>query len=724
MKIRMLIVFGMLLLSTTMFSQDSNFHIYLCFGQSNMEGSATIENQDKVANSRFLALQPLNCDNLLRNKNTWYPAIPPLSQCYTGLSPADYFGKTMIKHLPDSIKVGVVNVAVGGSDIRLFDKAIYKNYINTYPEEWFAKKIRDYGGNPYQHFINLAKLAQEKGVIKGILLHQGETNQDDKKWPEYVKVIYNNMLQDLSLKAEDVPLLAGELVNEDQKGVCASMNPIINTLPNVVSTAHVISSKGCKVRDDYVHFNSAGVRELGKRYALKMLDLKGYNEEKLSVKLNVTGSSIKYTEVIDSLPVRNTRYRIRVPKNWNGRLISDFDYYDAYIHPQYERLLKDGYAFCGPKRRTDRLENYDPAHEIHDLVSILDIFEDKFGKPKRTIQYGCSGGANVTIGMAEIHPDRIDGAIAVGTPTSMWMANSYLDALFVLKALIAPDLPIVGFPLKDPEKSKMREAWKKAIKKAQQTSEGKARIALALTIGQWPAWGGYGQASYPEPNVHDIEKLQESMFDAVLRRLPAGELGGYTMLERAAGLLSGNQDVDYVVFFNNGNPQYKKAVEKLYKNASVSLKNDLQTINAFPRIVPEASAVKWWSSPGRTHVGEPKVPVFRMHNNGDGLVIPGITEGYETLVKENGYSSLFRSAYIQRWGHCAYTVSETLTAFEILNKRIDTGIWGDTDPDALNKLAQSLDSNSPSKFFDYQKLKRYNRIWVPFVADFQGNTKE
>jgi hypothetical protein len=67
------------------------------------------------------------------------------------------------------------------------------------------------------------------------------------------------------------------------------------------------------------------------------------------------------------------------------------------------------------------------------------------------------------------------------------MANSYIDALFVLKALIAPDLPIVNFPLNDPEKSNMREAWKEAIKKAQQTPEGKARIALALTIGQWPA---------------------------------------------------------------------------------------------------------------------------------------------------------------------------------------------------------------------------------------------
>jgi hypothetical protein len=214
------------------------------------------------------------------------------------------------------------------------------------------------------------------------------------------------------------------------------------------------------------------------------------------------------------------------------------------------------------------------------------------------------------------------------------------------------------------------------------------------------------------------------MFNAVFSRLPSGGRGGYGTLESAAGLLAGNADVDYIKFYNNGNPQYKKIVEKLHKSAGVNLKDDLKKVNDFTRIHPDPSAIKWWSSPGKTHIGKPKVPVFRMHNNGDGLVIPGITEGYETLVKENGYGDFFRSAYIQRWGHCAYTVSETITAFEILNKRIDTGISQSTTPEDLNKLAKSLDPYSPSKFFDYQKLKRYNRIWVPSVTDFEGQTKD
>ncbi|MDD5149821.1 MAG: sialate O-acetylesterase [Flavobacterium sp.] len=260
------------LVFNTGFAQNPNFHIYICFGQSNMEGQGAIEAQDKEVDSRFKVLQSLDCDG--RNKNEWHTAVPPLCQCGSGLSPADYFGRTMVKHLPDSITVGVINVAVGGSDIRLFDKDLYQKYDSTYKEEWFLSKIKAYEGNPRKHLMDLAKLAQQEGVIKGILIHQGEANSGDSEWPSYVKKIYTEMLSELSLNPDTVPLLTGEVLSE--QGSCCGkwMNPIINKLPMTIPTAHVISANELTGKDA-AHFDEPSYRKLGMRYAEKMLSLMG-----------------------------------------------------------------------------------------------------------------------------------------------------------------------------------------------------------------------------------------------------------------------------------------------------------------------------------------------------------------------------------------------------------------------------------------------------------------
>jgi len=255
------------------YAQDANFHIYLCFGQSNMEGHARFEAQDTMnVSDRFKVLQAVDCAETNRTKGNWYTAIPPLTRCNTGLTPADYFGRTLVSALPEQIKIGVINVAVGGCKIELFDKDGYESYVATAPE-WMTGMIKQYDGNPYGRLVELARKAQKDGVIKGILLHQGESNTGDSLWMKKVKIVYDHLLKDLKLKENSIPLLAGEVVNADQGGVCASMNAIIAKLPQVVANSYIISSKGCTVEADKLHFNAAGCRELGKRYANKMLSI-------------------------------------------------------------------------------------------------------------------------------------------------------------------------------------------------------------------------------------------------------------------------------------------------------------------------------------------------------------------------------------------------------------------------------------------------------------------
>jgi hypothetical protein len=255
---------------------DKNFYIFLCLGQSNMEGYPGIEDQDKgPVDPRFQDFAAVNFSDTNRQVGHWYPAVPPIARPGNGISPVDYFGRTMVANLPQNIKVGVVSVAVAGCKIELFQKDQYAAYSQTAPS-WMQGIIKQYDGNPYQHLVEMAKLAEQDGVIKGILLHQGESNGGDPDWSKKVKSVYDSLISDLNLDPKKVPLLAGELVNSDQGGACGGMNTIIDNLPQTVPNAYVISSAGCPCRPDHLHFSPAGYRTLGTRYGEKMLGILGY----------------------------------------------------------------------------------------------------------------------------------------------------------------------------------------------------------------------------------------------------------------------------------------------------------------------------------------------------------------------------------------------------------------------------------------------------------------
>jgi hypothetical protein len=128
----------------------------------------------------------------------------------------------------------------------------------------------------------MAKKAQEVGVIKGILLHQGESNCGDPNWPNMVKKIYKDMLRDLDLRPSDVHIYVGEVEHKGdapQSGGCESHNVQVNRIPEVIPTGHAISAEGLQGNGkDPWHFSAAGYRTLGKRYAEKVLDVMNHPE--------------------------------------------------------------------------------------------------------------------------------------------------------------------------------------------------------------------------------------------------------------------------------------------------------------------------------------------------------------------------------------------------------------------------------------------------------------
>ena len=272
---------------------DPNFFIFLGIGQSNMQGKAPIEDVDMSYTdgftvddwNRYKKMVIVDSDTTKIGK--WVIARPPIVRPNTLLGVTDYFGRYLVKGLDERYKVGVVVVAVDGCSIRAFskDKSVVSSYLteakNANPSQtWVTGAAAEYGNYPYGKLVEMAKKAQQSGVIKGIIFHQGETDAYSNDWLESVYQLYNNLLTDLELSADSVPFIAGEPVQQSEGGACAGAIPWVDKIPAYFKQktnkdiAFVASSVGCgKISSDNYHFSSEGYRKLGTRYGEIMLPL-------------------------------------------------------------------------------------------------------------------------------------------------------------------------------------------------------------------------------------------------------------------------------------------------------------------------------------------------------------------------------------------------------------------------------------------------------------------
>ena len=310
---------------------DPNFYIFLCFGQSNMEGNARPEAVDlKSPGPRFLLMPavdfPAVGERPARKMGEWCEASAPLCRANTGLTPADWFGRTMVASTPDHIRIGVIHVAIGGIDIKGFLPDSIKDYAEKKAPGWMKGMLQAYDNNPYERLVTLAKKAQKDGVIKGILMHQGETNTGDPKWAGMVKQVYENLCGDLQLKPEEVNLYVGNIVQAGGKGVCIGCKKQIDELPQTIHTCQVISSDNCTNGPDRLHFDAAGYRELGCRYGEAVARHLGFEPKRpanLPVaikKINVPADAVtgEYTIPGNEFPKvdsqRRAYFRINAPQ--------------------------------------------------------------------------------------------------------------------------------------------------------------------------------------------------------------------------------------------------------------------------------------------------------------------------------------------------------------------------------------------------------------------------
>lgn len=294
---KVLFFFSIVVLSTSQIlaEPDPNFHIYILFGQSNMAGPCNNDNATAAARDP----EPADCDTTSRIKvlawgdcnrtskpcsytlnrtfDKWYTAFPPYHNCHEGIGPADYFGKMLLDSIREDISIGFVPCALSGQKIEVFMKG--KNApIDAHTQPTNGGTKISSGG--YEWMVKRAKLAQQSGVIKGVLLHQGEANSGEgDAWVTKVKSIVADLKADLGLG--DIPFIAGELIQDPAADQSAkNLNPYVNKLPSQITNCAVASSKDFIVRpgDTYrLHFSCDGVREFGRRFARAFLSLADTN---------------------------------------------------------------------------------------------------------------------------------------------------------------------------------------------------------------------------------------------------------------------------------------------------------------------------------------------------------------------------------------------------------------------------------------------------------------
>ena len=236
------------------YENRQNFHLYILAGQSNMAGRGKVQEQDMQAHPRVYVLNQLN---------EWEPAKDPLhfdKPGIVGVGPGLAFGKAMAGY-KKRVRIGLIPCAAGGSPISSWTKGGYHEQTKSHP---------------YDDAVRRAKAAMQSGVLKGIIWHQGES--DNK--PEKIQV-YQAKLEKLiadfrrDLGDEKLPFVVAKLGDfyVERNPDAESINRILENIPGTVENTACVDVSGLTHKGDVLHFDTKSSRELGGRYAELMIKL-------------------------------------------------------------------------------------------------------------------------------------------------------------------------------------------------------------------------------------------------------------------------------------------------------------------------------------------------------------------------------------------------------------------------------------------------------------------
>jgi pimeloyl-ACP methyl ester carboxylesterase len=404
------------------------------------------------------------------------------------------------------------------------------------------------------------------------------------------------------------------------------------------------------------------------------------------------GGSGTVTTLPGTLP-DGAAYEIQCPAGpWNGTL---FLYSHGYVVPGNPNppedagdpvtagwMLDHGYALAGSSYATT---GWAIQQALPDQIATLDAFGQVFGTPARTVAWGHSLGGIITAGLIQRYPGRFTAALPMCGVLSGGVAtwNTALDAEFAFQQLIDPSVQVVN--ITDPSANLASAVA--AANAAQQTAQGRARLALAAALGDTPGWFT-PLSREPAPTNFAGQEANQFLWDTQVD-FPFIFAFRAELEARAGGNPSWNTGVNY--FRDLAKSAELPEVVALYRAAGLSLGHDLQTLDRATRISAAPAAVAYLAH-NIVFTGRLPVPVLTMHTTGDGLVVPENEQAYRSAVDRAGDGAALQQIFVHRAGHCAFTPAETITAVQALVNRLDTGRWDRSalDPAGLNAHAAAL----------------------------------
>ncbi|MFB7892256.1 alpha/beta hydrolase family protein [Microbacterium sp. NPDC056044] len=390
-----------------------------------------------------------------------------------------------------------------------------------------------------------------------------------------------------------------------------------------------------------------------------------------------------------------TTWLASVPAEWNGTvLLYSHGYRPSFVpgnpasvapdDATKALLLERGYALVGSSYAAG---GWAVPTAVDDQLQSLDAMLGQTGlDPEHILAYGTSMGGLVTGRIAESAGDIIDGAMPTcGLMEGAVDLNNYqLDGSHAIEQLLTDqDLQIEGYASLN-DAFATSAALSAAVQAGQQTSEGRARVALAAALFHISDGVPAAQAT-KDTAVH-----QQSLYTQLLQTIGFVTPGRFDIESTVGGNATWNAGVDYGKLFAQS--EDRNLVAKLYREAGLDLKADLATLTRTADIVADPGSVETLRA-SSTLTGDLQMPVVTLHTLDDILAPVQVEQEYAEDVRGAHDASLLRQFFVDRVGHCSFTAAEIAAGIDVLHERVQSGHWSGSSATVMNRLAASIDDS-------------------------------